>query len=183
MTLNCFKEYSMATNNGKKHGNNGVQSKQGGTIKGPDCAKVSTANRVAARKEEDRLSQARQALKETGGFFVQQNAGRETNIFRLEAGEIGEYAIPGGDKPSVHVHVSEVGTPEKPLHVVYFDRAHEDSGLPGNLSTETYLPIWALSKESFLSKMDGHRGKTQNELFSFLTGAIDDTRATSRACS
>lgn len=158
-------------------GNNGVQSKQGGTIKGADCAKVSAANRVTARKQEERLSQARQVLKQTGEFFLKKNEGRTTDIFRLEAGEVGEYAIPGGDQPSVHLCVVEAGTPEKPFRVVYFESAHEKSGLPGNMSTETYLPIWTLSKDSFQSRMLGHSAETQNKLFGFLTGVIDNTRA------
>lgn len=161
--------------NGTQHGNGG-QSKQGGSIKGSDCAKNSAANREATRKEEARLAQVRHALKQTGQFFINQNDGRETDIFKLEAGQTGEYAIPGGDKPSVHVHVTEIGTPEKPFRVVYFDQAHEGSGLPGNLSKETFLPVWTLSKDSFTSRMDGHRAETQNQLFSFLTATIDNTR-------
>lgn len=161
----------------KKNGSNsGAPSKKGGSIKGPDCAVASATRREAIRKEEDRLAKEREALKATGEFFLRQNDGRETDIFQIEAGEIGQYAIPGGDKPSVHLHVAEVGTPEKPLRVVYFDNAHEGSGLPGYLSKETFLPVWALSKDSFTSRMDGHRAETQNELFSFLTKAIDDTR-------
>lgn len=163
---------------GKQHGgNNGGQSKQGGSIKGSDCAKTSTLHRESTRKEEARLAQARQALKATGEFFLQQNDGHEVDVLKIEAGVIGEYAIPGGDKPSVHVHVSEMGTAEKSLRVVFFDTAHEGSGLPGNLSTDTYLPVWTLSKDSFISRMEGHGAETQNQLFSFLTNAIDGTRA------
>lgn len=176
MTQNCFKELFMANSKQRGGNNNGGQSKQGGSIKGPDCAKDSIAHRQAIRKEEARLAQARQALKATGEFFLKKNDGRETDIFKIEAGVIGEYAIPGGDKPSVHVRVTDMGTPEKPFPVIYFDQAHEGSGLPGNLSKDTFLPVWTLSQDSFTTKMSGFYGQTQSQMFSFLTGAIDDTR-------
>ncbi len=166
----------MADSKQRGGNNNGGQSKQGGSIKGADCAKMSALHRVHVRNEEARLNQARQALKATGEFFLKKNDGRETNIFKLEAGVIGEYAIPGGDKPSVHVRVTDMGTPEKPFPVVYFDNAHEGSGLPGNLSTDTFLPVWTLSKDSFVSRMTGYSAETQNKLYGFLTNAIDNTR-------
>ena len=165
--------------NGSKNGSD-KQSKKGDSNKGSSCATASAAAREATRKQEARVNETRDALRATGEFYVTKNDGRETDIFMIEAGVPGLYAIPGGEKPSVHLReqmYQPVDQTKNPFAVIYFEGAHEKAGLPGNLATDTFLPVWALEKSTYEAKFDGIAGETQGQLYQFLTEVIDDTRS------
>ncbi len=129
---------------GKGHGK---QNGAGGAIKGPDCAKNSAADRKTSRGEEMRLEQQRQAEIAAGTYYIRLNEDRFSDIAAACRGEIGDYAFPGGNNPSLHFNVrKEVGN-QGSLAVIRFETVQRGHELEGTVfNQDTYLPAFYVEK-------------------------------------
>ena len=131
---------------GKSKGH-GKQNGAGGSIKGPTCAVDSANGRKISRSEEERLERARLAEIEAGTYYTRLNAGRSTDIASASRGDLGEYAHPGGNEPSLHFNVQRDIGPKGSRSVIRFEtvqRCHELEGRPFNPGT--YLPAFYVEK-------------------------------------
>jgi hypothetical protein len=129
---------------GKGHGK---QNGAGGSIKGPQCAKDGANDRKTSRAEEERLERARLAEIEAGTYYIRLNAGRSTDIASACRGELGDYAHPGGNEPSLHFNVQKDINPKGPRSVVRFETVQRGHELEGQVfNSGTFVPTFYIEK-------------------------------------
>ena len=160
---------------GGKKGGNGA-----GTTK--DRVKMiegSEGGRESKRKMRKAAERRRAEQIQTGTFYVNLNEERSNDIIAACAGQVGIYAYPGGDKPSLHFNVqNEVGKLGT-MPVIRFETVQRGHELEGEVFNRgTYVPCFYVAKFGldFRSRsQDRLMASTQELICHYLANALPNT--------
>lgn len=162
-----------------------AQSKKGGhgqqhaDVRGSvtDNIKNAEIGRARARNLRHQNEGKRAQEVQSGRFYSRINNGRSRDVVAACNGEIGEYAFPGGDTPSVHVSVSKEVGPNGAMSVIRFEAPQRGHELEGAVFDSTvFLPAHYVRKfgTSYTSNKAGLVGKTQNLICHYMAKLLEN---------
>lgn len=150
---------------------NGGGSK-GGDSKGSACAAQGAIDRKKIADQAKAREQRRQ--EEGSAFFLRLNADRNNNPADIANGVVGKYAIPGGDKPSVHLAVRNHAQANGSFPVVEFESVQRGHVLQGaTLNAGIFLGTRWIGNMEWCSRMTGSARTTQQNLHGYLSQFIE----------
>jgi hypothetical protein len=160
----------MAKNQTSTQGSNGGKKGGNGAGATKDRTKMisdSEGGRKTKRNERQAAERRRLEQVQSGTFYTNLNEGRSSDIAAAVTGQVGIYAYPGGNKPSLHFNVQNETGRLGTMPVVRFEavqRGHELEG--GVFNRDTYLPCFYIEKfgADFRSRSQNRLAATTQEL-------------------
>lgn len=166
------------TNDGQKKGSNKGHGKQ-------NPVNFGSVGRNAQRAEDERarnrkvarlLEARRDGERQEGTFHARVNEGRSTDIMAALAGEVGSYAYPGGNEPSVHFSVTREVRKLDTVAVIRFEAVQKGHTLVGTtFDPRIYVPCYYIMKYGFRfqpKSKDPLVAATQKTIVYYLAEAI-----------
>lgn len=165
-------------NDGQKKGSNKGHGKQNPVNLGSvtENIKLTEIGRSRTRKVARLLDARRHDERQNGTFHARVNEGRSTDIMAALAGEVGSYAYPGGNEPSVHFSVTKEVRKFDAVAVIRFEAVQKGHELAGTtFDPRIYVPCYYIMKYGFRfqsNSKDQLVAATQKTIVYYLAEAI-----------
>lgn len=172
----------MADKNRNKGKSKGHQQNGGGGRVGSvtESIKNTEIGRKRNRNESKLREKRRDIERQQGVFHIRVNDGRLTDVFAAIRGEVGSYAYPGGNQPSLHFNVQKEVRKHDVIPVIRFESVQENHELSGEVFDEkVYLPCSYIEQfgKNFKSKMTDMRAVATQELIcDYFTHILDEAQ-------
>lgn len=150
------------SNGGKKGGNGAGSTKDRGRM-----IAESEGGRATKRNHRKSLDVRRNNERETGEFYLRTNEGRSADIAAACRGEVGNYAFPGGNAPSLHFNVQKEVGKQGSLSVIRLETVQRGHELEGEVfDQKVFLPSFYVEKfgGEFRSRFDDRLAASTQEL-------------------
>jgi hypothetical protein len=129
----------------KGHGNQKSSGGRAGSV--AENIEKSEIGRSHKRNEDKSRDKHRSQERERGVFHARVNEGRSNDITAAIRGEIGSYAYPGGNRPSVHFNVQKEVFKDSTAPVLRMESVQEKHELEGSVfDPKVYVPCSYVEK-------------------------------------
>lgn len=106
-----------------------------------------SAARLRKRKVAKLLDGRRTEERQSGEFYARVNSDRSTDLDAALAGEVGSYAYPGGDQPSIHFAVVKEARRTDSVSVIHLETIQEGHPLARAIfDPKVYVPCFYVQK-------------------------------------
>jgi hypothetical protein len=137
------------------------------------------AGRTSKRNTHHMKEQRRSIERQEGTLYPRVNGGRSTNLLAAIRGEVGSYAYPGNENPSVHFNVQKEVGAQGSMSVIRLESIQHGHSISGKIFNPfIFLPCFYIEKfgTNFRSRLENRLGaKTQELICNYFASECDYT--------